>query len=103
MRLKTGRPPSVSLSILRLLQERQAATASDVGELYVDVSRTCMDAENAPRERMLNWARVHLCKLRQRGLVESRLAARPDSAQPHGIYKVWEITPAGAARLDTVS
>lgn len=88
--------PSVQLAILQYLQEHKAATASQVSEIYPRVTRSCQDPSEVTHERRLNWARVHLCHMRAEGLVDSRPAARPQGLRSRGIYKLWELTPAGA-------
>lgn len=88
--------PSVQLAILQYLREHSAATASQVSEIYPQVTRSCQDPARVTHERRLNWARVHLCHMKAGGLVDSRPAVRPDGLRSRGIYKLWELTPAGA-------
>lgn len=91
---------SVRLAILQFLQERVAATANEVSEIYPRVTRSCQ-AHDATHERRLNWARVHLCHMRADDLVTSRPACKPDGLTSRGIYKLWELTPAGRRMLVT--
>ena len=91
--------PNVQLAILQFLREHNASTASAVSAIYPSITRSCQDLGNVSRERRLNWARVHLCKLRKERLVASRPAKRPAELRSRGIYKLWELTPEGHAHI----